>query len=793
MAKNISVKLPDGTSHIYEDVPDDVTPEQITERVKSEYPDIDYEAGNIELSRSDPGEAPADEPGIVGGVTDTSDPLAFPGQENGPAIEAPHEMPGNLDAAWSGMKSGALMGFDDEISGLGGGVAGLIGALAGKDTNPIKGYTEARDRARADKQADYEGNTLAYGAGFLPGLITSAPATFMRGAQAETLLGRLLQSGQRGAEAGAASGLGNAEGDFGHQALATGVGAAIGAPMGVVAHPVASFLGNLIGRAVPKNASAAGRAETSGLDMLSQRAPQDANAMATRLDEMEAAGVPARLVDVIDESGRGVVRDSASKMTPARQEVATHANSVYVGAQDRVANQARRHIDPADDTARQLERQIRGDRNLGGDDEAGVLMGAEMDPIRGVVIQIDDGIKSVLSTREGRKALQMAEGLMTDPAERAMARKLMSASGKHAKMADAPPVDPDKFYRDNVPSWDKLPPQAQAQVKAQLPDPNPPQTDPFEGVTMTLDMADKFARAMKGRSAQTPGLERVATEFGNTVRNAARQQVPEYEEALTAYAASQGVADAAGGTGKFEGSDFLKTPADTYARQVEMASPEPAAVMGHNGGPPMPEDVPVPTVSEADALRRRARDDVVDAATTGGGQNAPRVARTLAHGSDETGQGARNAALLGEEGAENLQRSMREEGNRIDNTRFIDSRVGSKTQSAGRDAVVDGFLEAIPNAATGGKYGIAKLALQWLRKGGIRNVDAERLARLSISENPAHLREAIEYLTSKGMSRARSERFVTGMAASMAVRPFTQAPDGRRDPPNSVRSLIRNR
>jgi hypothetical protein len=114
---------------------------------------------------------------------------------------------------------------------------------------------------------------------------------------------------------------------------------------------------------------------------------------------------------------------------------------------------ARREITDDPQTARELERQIRGDKNLGGDNEAGVLMGEAMEPLRGRSILVDDSIKAVLATREGQAALRGAEGLMTDPAEREMARKLLAAARKAAKG----PADPEDAFRAEVKDWDALP------------------------------------------------------------------------------------------------------------------------------------------------------------------------------------------------------------------------------------------------------------------------------------------------------------------------------------------------
>lgn len=49
-------------------------------------------------------------------------------------------------------------------------------------------------------------------------------------------------------------------------------------------------------------------------------------------------------------------------------------------------------------------------------------------------------------------------------------------------------------------------------------------------------------------------------------------------------------------------------------------------------------------------------------------------------------------------------------------------------------------------------------------------MDAERLARDAISEDPARINAAIDYLASRGMARARAERFVNIYGATLAGR-----------------------
>lgn len=199
-----------------------------------------------------------------------------------------------------------------------------------------------------------------------------------------------------------------------------------------------------------------------------------------------------------------------------------------------------------------------------------------------------------------------------------------------------------------------------------------------------------------------------------------------------------------------------------------------------------------PTVSEADALRRRAAQDVRDAATSG--ERVGTVAKQLAQGEAQL---PRNAALLGPERARRLQAGMQGEVDRVANTRFVDPRAGSQTFGRGQDAIVDGFisgLDDLATAKTGGMWGAVKLAAKWLKQGGIRNVDAERLSRDAMSEDPARVRSAIDFLEQRGMARQRATRFVNALGANLSGRAATakEREVPQRYKPGSVRAITRN-
>lgn len=672
-----------------------------------------------------------------------------PAQHYDVNVRGPREPTNALNSAWHGLQSGALRGYDDEWAGLFGAIGNEIGSGLGlnKSTGSfVDRYTQIRDNARAAKDAALQDHPWAYAGGFIPGAVTG-PVYFR--SPAKSLIGRVGQAAGAAGVEGALSGSGNADGGVGDRLLSGAEGAGAGMLLGTAGYPIGVAGGRLLGRLAERLRPANGvNALNSGLDVLASRAPQSGEDMAARAEAMTSAGVPPRLVDVVDEGGRGIIRAAATKNTPAREDLAQHAAGVYQDTQDRVAAQARKHISPAPNTARQVAERV---------SEEQTAMGPRFDAVRDNPVDLTPDIVKALNTSEGRSALRTVSRYMT-PDEQKGVTSLISAIGQLGK------VDP------------RLPQPVQDQMRAAI----------MQGANFTVDMADKVTRILERRAGDNPAMMRVAKNMGQTIRGAARTQHPEYDAALNDFANLKNIGNAAEGTGKFEGtSDFLQTPPDQYG----------STVAGANANPTKAGDETFP--SEQDVLRVRARDQVVDRATAGSGAQAPSVARQIAYGSKETGQGARTRALIGEDSAQALEHGMRQELKRLGNTQHIDPNIGSKTAPMREDIqAADDSAHFALDVASHGHWGIVRGVSRWLKSSGIRGIDAERLTRDAISEDPQKLQNAMNYLSAKGLDRARSRSLLRQIQRNAANLPGRAAGAFVSDekpsaPPNSVRAVLK--
>jgi hypothetical protein len=886
---------------------------------------------------------------------------------------------GPLDAAWAGLKSGALRGWDDEWQALWGAAGNKLGTVLGLNESTADFadiYETLLAQNRDYKDQAWRKRPLAYGLGFVPGAFMGPSYAAL--ARAQGPLGNVGGAAAIGGIEGAVSGAGNAEGGISNRLLDAAVGGGAGAALAPFMLPVANIAGGLVDSGINLARRALGRenALNTGLEALVRRAPQNTDAMNARLAEMDAANVPARLVDLVDESGRGVIRSAGSKMTPAREELARAADDVYINAQNRIAQQARDNISNSPLTSREIASDIEQQRSN---------LGSEFRAVGGSPVQLDEKALTALSTPEARRVLNEIGRYMT-ASERGQVTELVDAL-RRAERVGSPEVQARRLVK----GYDKMSPAAKQKIMQELEEQGLI-IKPLDNLTMTVDVADKFARIIR-ENAKNSALLRVAEDYADTLRGAARSQYPQYDEALKKSAALARVGEAATGTGRFEKTDFLRdfpddfiqalrraategptrsprftpeerseylrlfqeggnyqmgvdsfTPLekkildelkivpmdpigygftggnvgiaeklnyalreglplgpetqrmyDAIIEEFQLTPPTEAEMLlkryiGAQGGSPVsvdlnprsfssttadsgsyipdiaamnvdiggaghqmdirvPEgnrvlrlnpskqwddesevllppgtftetsgrtqldpdsypDIPVDLMSrqsydfqdavpprptnpsEAEAIRIRARDAVVDRATSGSGAQAMATARQLSRG---TAQRQRNRALLGEEGAAQLERAMENEVRRVVNTQYIDPRTGSPT--AGRledNSAVREFLDVGADVMGSGKTGLIRAARSWLRSAGIKNVDAERLVRDAISEDPARIRQAIDYLARRGVSRERAGSLMRWISSTAAGRAMggTFGSERPRPIPNSVRATV---
>lgn len=697
-----------------------------------------------------------------------------PGETNFEAHDRP--TPGPMDSFMDGLGGGALSGWESKI---GAGIAAPIAWGVNGFHRPISDiYNGMVNRSEEEKDAAWNDHPGAYAAGYIPGTILQS--LFLPGGEAKTLGGRLLTSGKAGMAAGAIAGSGQSHGSWGDMARDTALATGMGLPLGMGSH----VLGALMGRVVNKGTAAINNLReplNSGLEWLSGHMPQQsAPAMADRVAAQADAGVPARLVDALDPSGRASVGKAINATHDSQQIAQEHANQVYTEAPERIAAQAHQ-MDPSTPTSRQLARAAGQEQND--------ISGPAFDAVRHVEVPITDDIKSAIETKGGRAALATSMKYMT-PEEAAPVQKLLAAANRGAKAGTA---DPDEYLRQQVPGFDKMSDSAKDVIRKAVPAP----ADPYADVKLTVGTADKFRRVLMNQAGETPALIRVAKDLANKVDGAARQASPEYDKALTDFSARAGVGEAARGEGKFANSDFLGSPSDEYGHVVEQASGVPAAINETVAGdglnavapdpakalPEAPEEK-APTISELDAMRMRARTDIVDAATKNNGHGAVPVARQVAGGPDQLNK---NEQLLGPEGADKLQKGMAAEVRRVDNT--IDPRA--KPDENGNKPMDAATATAL--AFTGhGKWHAVRQMASWLSGEHIGGVDAERLTRDAVSGDPEKLKNSIDFLVQRGAQRARAASMLNKVAADWGGRAaanVTQSPESVIHAPPSARSI----
>lgn len=429
-----------------------------------------------------------------------------------------------VDAAVRGAADMLSFGFADELSGL---AAGAGAALGGE--NPQAAYDAAVAEERAVDELDRREVPWSRGAGqvggFAGGLGYGAIANLgrftpniLRGANG--ILGgaqAVARNVGAGAGFGALAGAGAGEGDIlarlpdvGSGALWGGVAGGVGVPVAAGAGAAFNILAELGAPVVRKGLNRLGRAVgETGLDPATMR---------QQAQRYRDAGLEPALVDVLDDSGRGVVRAAASRMTPARQGVTDFRDARAADLQGVVSEQARRHLSPDPRTPAQIA------VDLG--EERARRAGNEFGAVRGDVIDMAPETVQALRNPLGREAISEAARRERDPEVRAALNRLAQ---------DA------------------------------LDDPSTP---------ITVGMADRISRTLYGRAdaAARAGDNDLATTFSQlagAIRNPAREASEGYGRALEGYAEQSALIEAAD-----RGEDFLSRNTDEFVAEAQAWSPE---------------------------------------------------------------------------------------------------------------------------------------------------------------------------------------------------------------------------
>lgn len=497
----------------------------------------------------------------------------------------------------------------------------------------------------------------------------------MRGAN---FLGKLWRGGATGAGIGGLAATG--EGAPGDRFGGTLPGAAFGGSLGLALAPVASAGGALVNLGLEKLPQI-----NAGVNALARRFGGSVDDLRQRAQNFLANDVQPTLVDVVDESGRGVIRSAASRMTPGREVAQQFADQRALNLPDRMSRQARRTMSPDPRTPRVIAEDLGQRRATRAEQQFGAVRGEPIAPPPEMVqaLRSDDGIAAIAEAARRERNPDVKRALLS------LSTEILDNPGNAG---------------------------------------------------ITVGMADRISRVLLGRAnaAARSGDNDLAATLGNLgrdVRGAARTQSPGYGQALDEFGAQSRLMDTAE-----RGEDFLKRQTDEFAADLRGLSPE---------------ELALPRATGRRAIERAAGENI---------GTAPGVARRIATAPE---QRARNRALLGEEAAARLEGGMAAEERAVRNAWDIAPRSGSQTDLRAADSnTVDAAFLGL-DAATGGKAGVMRAAVDWLKaKGGMPDAAAEDL--VMIATDPARLEEAIAILEQRLGGRQGAEIFVNSVRGALA-------------------------
>lgn len=223
------------------------------------------------------------------------------------------------------------------------------------------------------------------------------------------------------------------------------------------------------------------------------------------------------------------------------------------------------------------------------------------------------------------------------------------------------------------------------------------------GMQLTVGAADRISRVLAGKAdaAMRAGDSDLATTLGDLardIRGPARDQSAGYADALKGYAAESRAMESAE-----RGEDFLVRNTDEFVADVQTMDPR---------------EIELARATARRAIERKSGESV---------GAAPGVARGIATAPE---QQARNAALLGPDGAQRLQSGMAAEERLVRNANDIAPRYGTQTQNKAQDAqALAGAMRTGVKGIRGDWLGVAE---DWLKAQGMSDDLAEDIVTRAI-------------------------------------------------------------
>lgn len=265
----------------------------------------------------------------------------------------------------------------------------------------------------------------------------------------------------------------------------------------------------------------------TALDKFRGKAKPNVDAMRARAQEYRDVGIQPTLTDITDESGRGVVRAAASRMTPGREVAQNFGDRRALDLPDRIGGQARAVMSPDARSPMQIATELSDARGTAADKAFGA--------VRAEPVTIAPEDLDILKIPDVSQAVSDAMRRERDPGARAALGQVLKFS-----------------------------------------------TEGGQPPPLTVGAVDRISRVLlskaQGLWSNDPDLATTLSKYGNALRDAAKKQSGGYEQALGDYAAQSRLIAGAG-----QGEDFLKRNTDEFTANVSGMSSEEAALARATG------------------------------------------------------------------------------------------------------------------------------------------------------------------------------------------------------------------